>query len=376
VKVLHLINTLSVGGAELHLLSLCQHLKKLGVMVVVACLREQVRDSRSLWPDFEQAGIRVINLGADSRYDARFIPKLMRLLKYEQPQIVHTHLPRADFAGALGHLRYPHIPWICSIHDIYSMSWSGRWALALFNRVWRRADALIAISQAVKDWLVQARQIPSTAVTVIHYGIEAERYSQPATESHNPASIRERQVIGAIGRLEPRKGHEILIRAMGESLQQVTQASLRIAGHDPWGYRQVLEAVIAELDLGRRVRLVGFQNNVPAFLHTLDVFALASHSEGFGQVVIEAMAAGKPVVAGRIAPLTEIVADHETGLLVEPQNPKAFADAICWLLTHPRDARAMGLRGQERVRSHFSAERMSAQTLSLYRTLLGAHHVP
>jgi glycosyltransferase involved in cell wall biosynthesis len=256
------------------------------------------------------------------------------------------------------------------------MSWSGRWALALFNRIWRRADALIAISQAVQDWLVQARQIPSTAVTVIHYGIEAERYSHPAPESHDPLSKRDQQVIGTIGRLEPRKGHEILIRAMRESLEHVPQASLRIAGHDPWGYRQVLEAVIAELDLGRRVRLVGFQNDVPAFLHTLDVFALASHSEGFGQVVIEAMAAGKPVVAGRIAPLTEIVADHATGLLVEPQNPKAFADAICWLLTHPREARAMGRRGQERVRSHFSAERMAAQTLSLYRTLLGAHHVP
>lgn len=234
---------------------------------------------------------------------------------------------------------------------------------------------LIAISQAVKDWLVQARQIPSQAVTVIHYGIEAERYANPAPESHNPTNVREKQVIGAIGRLEPRKGHEILIRAMGESLQQIPQTSLQIAGHDPWGYRPVLEAVIAELDLGRRVQLIGFQNNVPAFLHSLDVFALASHSEGFGQVVIEAMAAGKPVVAGKFAPLTEIVADDETGFLVEPQNPKAFADAICWLLTHPREARAMGRRGQERVRSHFSAERMAAQTLSLYRTLLGAHHV-
>jgi glycosyltransferase involved in cell wall biosynthesis len=104
----------------------------------------------------------------------------------------------------------------------------------------------------------------------------------------------------------------------------------------------------------------------------LDVFVLASHSEGFGQVVIEAMAAGRPVVARRIPPLTEIVVDGETGLLVEPENPKAFAEAIAWLLLHPHEARSMGRHGQERVRSHFSSARMAAHTLAFYHELLRA----
>jgi glycosyltransferase involved in cell wall biosynthesis len=375
MKIFHLINTFSAGGAELHLLALCQHLKKMGAMVSVACLREQVRGSRSLWPDFEHAAIRVIKLEANGRYDGRFIPRLVHLLKNEQPDIIHTHLPRADFAGALGHLLYPCIPWVCSIHDIYSKSWSGSWTLALFNRVWQRSDALIAISQAVKDWLVQERHIPFTKVTVIHYGIEAERYRHLSTDFQDSGNAREGQVIGAIGRLEPRKGHAILIRAMPGVLQQVPQASLLIAGHDPWKYGQVLKAAIAGLDLKQQVQLLGFRDDVPGFLQTLDVFALASHSEGFGQVIIEAMAAGKPVVASKIPTLMEIVVEGETGLLVEPENPKAFAEAICWLLTHPHEARAMGKRGQERVRSHFSAERMAAQTLAIYRELLGAHHV-
>jgi glycosyltransferase involved in cell wall biosynthesis len=79
-------------------------------------------------------------------------------------------------------------------------------------------------------------------------------------------------------------------------------------------------------------------------------------------------------LARRIAPFTEIVQEGKTGLLVEPRNPKAFADTICWLLTHPREAQQMGKRGQERIRSHFSAERMAAQTLALYHELLAGRH--
>jgi glycosyltransferase involved in cell wall biosynthesis len=211
-------------------------------------------------------------------------------------------------------------------------------------------------------------------VTVIYYGIEAERFAQPQPPRDVQDLPDRPLIVGTIGRLEPRKGHEYLIRAMPAVLQQVPQATLRIAGHDPWRHGQTLQAAIAESGVEEHVRLIGFESDVPAFLHTLDVFALASRSEGFGQVLIEAMAAGKPVVASRIAPLSEIVVDGDSGLLVEPENPKAFADAIRWLLTHPREAMAMGRRGQERVRSHFSAERMAAETLSFYGTLLGAHH--
>ena len=370
IRVFHLINSLSGGGAELHLLSLCRHLRRLGVEPVVACLKEHVTGSRSLRQDFEAEDFRVINLQADKRYDWRLLGRFAAALAKESPSLVHTHLPRADFAGGLRHLVSRRTPWVCSIHDIYSQSWSGRWALPLFARLWRRTDGLIAISQAVKDWLVAEWHIPPARVIVIHYGIEATRFGRPQVDSHIGADKGGKRVIGSMGRLEPRKGHETLIRAMPEILQRLPQASLQIAGHDPWDHGPVLQALITEIGLGRQVQLLGFRDDVPGFLHTLDVFALASHSEGFGQVIIEAMAAGKPIVASRIAPFTEIVLDGETGLLVERENPKAFADAICWLLSHPCEAQQMGEQAQERVRSHFSAEHMAAQTLSLYHALL------
>jgi glycosyltransferase involved in cell wall biosynthesis len=371
MKILHLINTLSTGGAELHLLTLCRYLKRYGVDVVVACLREQVKDSRSLRPDFEREGIRVVRLRADGQYDLRFMVAMARLLKGEQPAILHTHLPRADLAGAFGHFLDPSVAWVCSVHGIYNKSWSGRWTLPLFNWIWRRADVVVAISYAVKDWLVRERRVLPDKVTVIHYGIEPERFVQSKGNVREVWSPDERAVVGSIGRLEPGKGHDCLIQAMPTVLEQVSNASLLIAGHDPWGYGQTLQTLIAGLGLNGRVRLVGFQDDVASFLGALDVFALASHSEGFGQVVIEAMAAGKPVVASKLPPLTEIVVDGETGLLVEPYEPAAFARTITWLLSHPENAKQMGKQGQARVRDHFSIEREAVQTLSLYKALIG-----
>ena len=370
MKILHLINTLSAGGAELHLLTLCRHLKRQGLEPVVACLREQVGGSRSLRDDFEDEGIRVIRLETDGRFDLRSIGRLAGLVAKERPNILHTHLPRADIAGACRRLLHPSVPWICSVHDIHDNSWSGRWTLPIFNFIWRRADRVIAISQAVKDWLVKDRAVPAENVSVIHYGIEAERFSQSRSDLAQKWVLEDKLVIGAIGRLEPRKGHDCLLHAIAELKKLVPGVSLLIAGHDPWGYGKELQSLIERLDLSKEVRLVGFQSDIAAFLGAIDIFAFATQSEGFGQVVIEAMAAGKPVVASKIAPLTEIIREGETGVLVSRDDPRAFADAIAWLFTHPDQAREMGKRGQARVYNHFSAGKMAAKTLLLYDDVL------
>jgi glycosyltransferase involved in cell wall biosynthesis len=370
MKILHVINTLSAGGAELHLLTLCRHLKQHGIEIAVVCLKDGIKGSRSLRADFEAEGFRVIDLEATGRYSCRFIKPLIDLVKIERPDIVHTHLPRADFAFALGQVFRPSVLWVCSVHDIHSESWSARWALSLFHGIWRRADAVIAISHAVKNWLVTEHRISSEKVSVIHYGLDAERFVQPRVAYRELWGMNGEPVAGSIGRLEPRKGHACLIQSMSQVCQRMAGSTLLIAGADTWDYGKELERLIHDLGLQGQVRLVGFQSDVASFLGALDVFAFASRAEGFGQVIIEAMAAGKPVVTSKVPPITEIVVDGETGLLVEPDNPEAFADAIDWLFTHPKEARDMGRRGQERVHSCFSAKRMAAETLSVYKSLM------
>jgi glycosyltransferase involved in cell wall biosynthesis len=369
MKVLHLINTLSTGGAEMHLLTLCRYLKRQKVKIVVACLREHVKDSRSLRAEFEREDIRVINLEADSRYDWLFLGRIARVLREERPDILHTHLPRADFAGAFARILNTGLIWICSVHALYSQDWAGRWSLPLFNLLWRRADAMLCISHGVRDWLVE-RGLPADKARVIHYGIEPEKFFEPRVNLREQWALNGHVVIGSLGRLEPRKGHDLLITAMSVLAKRAPHARLLIAGHDPWGYAATLGGLIDRLGLAEKVRLVGFQNDVASFLDALDVFAFASSSEGFGQVLVEAMAARKPVVASKIAPLTEIVVDNETGLLVEDGTPAAYADHLFRLLSHPEECQRMGRLGQERVRKYFTADKMSQATLSLYEELL------
>jgi glycosyltransferase involved in cell wall biosynthesis len=370
VKILHLISTLSAGGAELHLLTLCRYLKRHRVELVVACLREQVKGSRLLRPDFEKENIRVVNLQADSRYDWRFLGRLAHLLKVERPHILHTHLPRADIAAALIHRLTRSAAFLCSVHGIYRDRWFGAWTAPLMRQAYRETERVIAISSAVKNWLSQDFGVPDDKVTVIHYGIEPERFAYHKMDLSGMWELIGQKIIGSMGRLEVGKGFDCLIRAMSLVQRHVPHALLLIAGYDPSGYGQTLQALVGKLELNKRVRLVGFQSDIPPFLSALDVFAFASRSEGFGQVIAEAMAAGKPVVASRLAPLTEIVVNGDTGLLADPNDPEAFADAMVWLLTHPEEAQQMGRRGRERVYSRFSAERMSDETFSLYNELL------
>ena len=161
---------------------------------------------------------------------------------------------------------------------------------------------------------------------------------------------------------------------MPQICQAVLNALLLIAGHDPWGYGATLQRQIDGLGLRENVRLVGFHNDVVSFLSAIDVFAFATKSEGFGQVMVEAMAMSKPVVASAIPPLTEIAVDSDTGLLVESGNPRAFADALIQLIKDPLKRERMGLRGRERVEEFFTAERMAGQTLALYEELERYNH--
>jgi glycosyltransferase involved in cell wall biosynthesis len=369
MKIFHIVSTLSAGGAELHLLTLCRYLKRAGVEVIVAYLKK-VKGSRFLQDDFTSEGIRVFNLNGDQIWDIRYLYRAFDIIYHENPDILHTHLPRADLVGFINHILNPSVPWICSIHDIYSKN-HLRWRLVpIFNFIWGQADRIIAISEGVEKWLVmQNPKFLKKKVQIIHYGIDVEYFKKSYNNLRSSWNLEGKLIIGSIGRLEPRKGHEILILAMPLILKQIPNAILLIAGHDPWNYGQTLQNLIKQLNLESSVQLIGFQSDIPSFLHAIDVFAFASKSEGFGQVVIEAMAAGKPVVASKISPLTEIIEDGVSGFLVE-RDPRAFANLIIYLLKNPKEAKLIGNQAIRRVQQYFTAEAMTTKTLELYQQVL------
>ena len=165
--------------------------------------------------------------------------------------------------------------------------------------------------------------------------------------------------VGVTGRIERQKGLHILLHAARYILQSGRQVQFLIVGDG--SLRRELESIAKKLEIEQHVIFTGFRSDrseVLTILRFLDIFVMPSLWEGLGLSIIEAMRAGKPVVASNVDGIPEVVLDQETGILVPPREPKALADAICTLLDSPEKCREMGERGRQRTLKHFSIDRM------------------
>ena len=371
MTILHVINTLHKGGAEAHLLLLTKGLQSHGVTCEVAFLRStDAGGSVNLRGTFEDAGIRTHDLRCDNSFDPRAAVRLNRLLGTRKWDVLHSHLPRADAAAAACRLFKPRQPWMSTVHHPYddATAYSGARVIPVLAPMWRMADGIIAVSEPVREWCIRSLRVdPGTVRTIVH-GIDLDSRNRAAAIP--PSVTRSSYCIGSIGRYEQRKGHETLIRAMVPILKEFPDAQLRIAGHDPWGYGDVLRRMIAELHLEEHVHLAGFTSDKDAFLSSIDVFAFASLSEGFGIVLLEAMNAGKPSVVSDIAPLTDIICPGASGLAARRDDPAGFANAIMTLFRNPAYMQQMGAAARQRVVSEFWQSRMVERTLQYYRDVV------
>ncbi len=368
MKILHVTNTVTVGGAETALLALCRQHREAGLDLTVACLREYAGGPRSLRHEFERVGVAVRDLDR-ARGDPFCVWDLGAVVRQERPDILHTHLPRSDIAGVIARGRKP-IPRVVTVHGAYGAHGLWRLLLPALAGVWRTADAVLAPSNAVRLWLARACGVRSERVRVVHNGVEVEQYASARRDLRTEWGMDARPTIGAVGRIEPDKGHDLLVRGMQSVLREFPDALLLIAGTGAPRHLRSLVGLVRRLGLAESVRLVGFQEDICSFLHAVDVFACGSRLEGFGLAVAEAMAAGKPVVAARIPPMDEVVQDGETGLLVAPESPEAFGRAITALLRDTSAALRMGRAGHLRAALRFTSARMAAEILAAYHAVL------
>lgn len=219
MKILHVINTAYTGGAEMHLLGLVRELVCRDVDVSVAFLRTGLLDGRSVLGDFEALGVRVYALRANSRYGLSFLGDLWRVVRREQPDVLHTRLLRADTAPECWRRSVGRVGWLVSLRNVYGEYWSGRATLPICRVAWRTADRVIAISRAVRDWLIGPMRTASRRVRVIYYGLDLDEVDRRrAGRRPGPGAI------GSVARLERRKNHECLVRAMPHVLRRHPQA--------------------------------------------------------------------------------------------------------------------------------------------------------
>lgn len=372
-RVLHLINTFSVGGAENHLLSLVGNLPRDRFDVTVAFFKEEAQEARSLVPDFRALGVSVVDLRAPRWTSVAGMVRLHRLLRRGDFDLVHTHLFRADILGPpLARLnRVPAV--VTTVHNTERF-FRNPVVKRMMRMANRRVDRVIAISNAVKQSLVADVGLPAEKIRVVYYGIEPRSESEAAWSAR--AALRGRLgipadafVIGTVGRLAKQKGHRYLIEAFAEVYRRHPEAWLLLVGHDDEGLRPALEALAGRLGVRDRVLLPGYVDGKTA-VAAMDLFVLPSLWEGFGLVLLEAMLAGLPVVATNVAAVPEVVRDGETGLLVPPADTEKLAQAMADLLSSPEKRIVMGQRGQQRVVEHFSVQKMVDETVELYEGLL------
>jgi glycosyltransferase involved in cell wall biosynthesis len=366
LRLMQLINTFSVGGAERHLFDLVCHLPKDRFDITVAFFKEEAEEARSLVVDFRSLGVEVVDLGLSHTWDPAAVWRLVRLVRQRRPDIVHTHLYRADVAGALvtGSQNVPLT--ISTVHNV-DIDNSYRLFRRLILWAYKRADRVIAISEAVRSELCRKLGLPPERVVTIHYGLDANSWGSPLP-SRRMANA---PVIGTIGRLAHQKGQDLLLEAFASVVRQCPGSRLVLVGHDDEGLRPYLEQLARRLGLSEAVEFRGFADDVRPVLAQMDVFVLPSRWEGFGLVLLEAMAAARPVVATRVGPIPEIVVDQTTGYLVESGNRDALSRAIVKLIRQPQVARSMGQAGRRRVTDVFGSDRMARRTVRLYEDLAG-----
>ncbi|MBV9543696.1 MAG: glycosyltransferase [Chloroflexi bacterium] len=369
IRVLQLITSLDRGGAENHLLALLTHADRSAFEFEAAV----VGGGGELVPLFREAGVTVHLLGARNRLDVFALQRLIRLLRDGHFDIVHSHLFRADiYAGIavaqLGDAR----PYLVSTRHNDDRFFLNPFVGIAHYMLSARQDLIIAISDHIARFTIARGVRDPSRVRRVYHGLEplhtAELQRQAAAIRRElgvePADF----LVGNVGRLAPQKGQRHLIGATPLLLERVPRAHVVIAGGGD--LEDFLRSLAAELGVSDRVHVLGPRTDVPALMHALDAFVMPSIWEGFGIVLLEAMAAARPIVASSVATIPEVVLDGQTGLLVPPGDAVALADALARLADDPALAHYLGERGRERLDRSFSIEKMVGDTELLYRELL------
>lgn len=371
MRLLWLVDSLGAGGAEALVVTFAEGLDRGQHRLFVACLNgaDGVNAQR-----LRDADVPVTDLGARNLRDVRAFRRLLALIREERIALIHAHLTYSAIWSAIAS-RLTGVPAIASLHvspeATRALHDSARHRIAtdLRDRVLRAilnrwSRAVVMVSAALRDDYL-ARGLEASKVRVVHNGIELDRFRRPRTEAR---ARLEREfaippgapIVATVAVLRPKKGIEVLL----EAARDVRRAYFVIIGDGP--KREEWTALANAHGVADRVRWAGFRTDVDALLAGCDLFVHPSLDDAFPTVLLEAMAAGLPIVASRVGGIPEIVSEGITGELVPPGDPAALASAIGAVLGNDDTMRLM--REAARVHaSRFSTSAWIDRLAAVYR---------
>lgn len=355
MKILQVIESLTRGGAERLAIELAREFAGAGHESRIVCL-----SSPGPWAEgLEREGLYAGCLGKRPGADISCVGKLRRFIREFEPDIVNTHLFTANLWARLAGLGRR--PWrlVVTLHNVDS--WRRPVHRALDHVLTRAADQYVAVGPAVAAYWRRGG-VRGARMGVIPNAVRWNEvpYVRPFE--------RKRPVLRACGRLVVQKGFDVLVEAAGLLAGRGAKLTVEIIGEGPEHGR--LAHAVHRLGLDGTVSLTGARDDARELIASADAFIMPSLREGLPLVLLEALHAGRPVVASRLTALAGIVRARSEAILVDPGSPGALARGIERLLSKPDEAVAMGLAGRERARCEFTMERAAASYLALYSRLL------
>lgn len=306
--------------------------------------------------------------------DVRVSRDLARLAVDEDVHIIHAHGFKAGllcFWSKMNRKRRYSI--LCTFHNPLRRSPSvfrdflNRWMITFVG--WC-VDHVVTVSGEIHTQALELLGVPEGKVTCINNGIDLSNFFnfEESGNFRRGLGVTEKMLlVGAVARLIPQKGIQYFIKAISELKAEFPDVRFVVIGDGP--YRIHLEEKARSAGLSGYLYFAGFRSDIPQVLSDLDIFVLPTLEEGFPVSVIEAMAAGKPVVASAVGGLLELVTD-DTGILIPPGNSKQLRKALSVLLTNPSLGRKMGITGRQRVEKYFSVQTMAGKYAGLYERMV------
>jgi glycosyltransferase involved in cell wall biosynthesis len=389
VRVLRVIARLNLGGPALHVAYLSAGLEERGYETTLVA-GSLGKGEGSMAYVAEQKGVEIVTIPDLSReisplHDLRAAQRLAGIIRSMQPHILHTHTAKAGAVGRTaamlaGDARPPIV--VHTFHGHVLRGYFGpvrsRFFRMLERGLARSSTALVAVSPEVRDDLVALGVAPRDKFTVIRLGVELEQRVAFTDETRARARRMlgvpgDRFIVGWIGRMTAVKRADDILLAFKRLRRGGTDACLCLVGDGP--DRDEVEELAHDLGVVRDCLFLGYQHDVAPFYAAFDALVLPSANEGTPVSAIEALAAGRPVVATRVGGVPDVVRDGVDGFLVDPGDVASVAARLAELAADPARAREMGEAGRTRVRERYSVGRLVDDVDRLYRELLAAKGV-
>jgi len=358
VKILQILPELNVGGVETGTLDLSKYLVRLGHKVVV------VSAGGTLVRELEASGARHYTLAVHRKSVVsifKLIPLLAEIIEQEEVDIVHAR-SRVPAWIAYFACRRTKAIFITTCHGYYKKH--------LFSLVMGWAKRVIVLSNVIARHMIEDFAVPHERIKLVPRSVDLERFKYL-----DPKDKRKEEFnVGIIGRITPLKGHLHFIKAMSQISRMVPRLKIWIVGDAPVSkeaYKEEVQVLVRRLGLWHCTEFLGTQRDIPGILAHLDLVVLATTThEAFGRVVVEAQAAGVPVVATKVGGVIDIIEDGKNGLLVPPADSKSMAEAILRIFEDTQLARTLAENAYRKIKEKYTIELMVKNTLDVYRDAL------